>query len=332
MSCPARRVAALALGLVATPVWASFNGPLNLGYGGMFVGGLVVCVPGGLACFLLEWLCSRRQPPKWVGKAALTLGIASQVALLIAPLDGIAGTLLYLLPPVMTLALVTLLPAPAWRLLAVWAVSLGSIALLVAFAPVDATGPRNRDEELLGALTGGAVTHMALWHLGFLLGQIGRRRAGVAAAHSPDWRAIRDHAAEGLQAIDAAHRPQIATHIFSHPGFYWWLGGTAMFYVATMGMALFKWDGLLNAALLTEWRLLELLGLPFDFNRQPSALRQWATHGLVWSAVFGAGTWGLAAAAGRFDAGRLAPLRLAAIVLAACMLLWLMQPGAILRY
>jgi len=194
MSCPARRVAGLALCLLATPALASFNGRLDLGYRGMFVAGLVVSIPGGLACLVLELSFSRRQPPRWVGKAALVIGIASQAALLIAPLGSSAGALLYVLPPVITLALVTLLPVPAWRLLAVWAVSLGSIALLFAFAPIDPTAPRIRGEELLGALTGGVVTHLALWHLGFLLGQIGRRRGGVTAAPGPDWRAMRDRA------------------------------------------------------------------------------------------------------------------------------------------
>lgn len=44
--------------------------------------------------------------------------------------------------------------------------------------------------------------------------------------------------------------------------------------------------------------------------------------GLAWSVIVGIGIWGAAALAGRFEAGRLAPFRLVALVLPLSLLLW----------
>ena len=116
-------------------------------------------------------------------------------------------------------------------------------------------------------------------------------------------------------------RPQWLGRLLKQPGFVWWLGGAALFYVGIAVLSAAGIPSLLAATLYIDWRIADFLGFAV---RGPDAatMRAWAMHGLVWAAIAGAGAWGAAAVAGRFDAGRLAPVRLAAIVLAAGMLLW----------
>jgi len=308
---------------------ASFGGRLDLSFGFMLVGGLIVALPGGLACLLAEWLGTRRRPPPWVGVCGLALGLLCLGGLLAAKPSGMGGALLFPLPPLMTLALVTLLPAPGWRLFAVWCMSTGSLWLIVLVHRPD--GPPAAAEELLGGLLGGALTHLVLWHLGFLLGQLGRRRASIAPASGPDWHAVLNRAAQGWRRLDA-RRPAMPPRRHPHPGFYWWLGGAAVFYLAIVMLSALGSEALLQAALRTEWRITDFFGLTWNNERETTPARMWFTHGLIWSAIAGCGTWGLAARAGWFDAGRLSPLRLAAIVLALCMLLWLVQDALAVRF
>ena len=79
-----------------------------------------------------------------------------------------------------------------------------------------------------------------------------------------------------------------------------------------------------------EWHVLDLFNWPTSsLNVRP--LRMWATHGLVWSALFGCGTWGAAAVAGRFAPGPLQAFRFAGIAASAIMLLAIAMTASPIR-
>lgn len=323
-------LAAAALVLEAAPAQASFGGRLDLGFGFLFVAAAVVSSPGALLCMIAEWVGARRRPPLWVGSAALGLAVCCLlIALRLIGPGGDSGLFVIFIPPLMTLALVSLLPAPVWRVIAVWCVAIGVAWLFVLRARNP--GPSSTTVEGLGALLGGALVSMLLWHLGFWLGQRSLRRAGHAPASAPDLPGVLHHAVDGLKQ-SCAHRPRWISRIGvpsgffrwleEHPGLSWWLGGAAVFYAGIAALTAVGYTTLLIAMLQGELLVADFLGLAIS---APNALTAgaWATHGLIWSAVAGWGTWGAAATAGRFDAGQLAPFRLAAMVVAAGMLFWI---------
>ncbi|MBP8297084.1 MAG: hypothetical protein KAX84_13305 [Burkholderiales bacterium] len=314
-----RGAAALALGLAAEAARASFNGPIDLGFGTFFVAAAVLALPGALLCALAEWLCARRRPPVWVGIAALGLAVYCLArALRFLPPSVDSGLFIFPAPPLMTFALVSLVPAPRWRRCAVWFVTIGTIWL--GLSRQQLFGPSTSTAETLGGLLGGALTSLLLWELAFVPGQRALRRAGIAPAAGPDLPSLAARATALRRRISMV-RPQWLGRLLKQPGFVWWLGGAALFYVGIAVLSAAGIPSLLAATLYIDWRIADFLGFAV---RGPDAatMRAWAMHGLVWAAIAGAGAWGAAAVAGRFDAGRLAPVRLAAIVLAAGMLLW----------
>lgn len=201
---------------------------------------------------IAEWIGARHRPPLWVGNAALGLAVCCLlIAQRVIGPGGDSGSFVVFLPPLMTLALVSLLPAPAWRLMAVWCVAAGGAGIFLLRPPM------------------------------------------------PDPTSA---TVQGLRAL--------------------LLGGATVFHAGIAALTALGYKSLLMAALLGEALVADLLGLAIS---APNALTAgaWATHGLIWSAVAGWGVWGAAATAGRFDAGRLAPFRLTAMVVAAGMLLWI---------
>jgi hypothetical protein len=306
---------------LATDACASFNGPLDLGFKTLFVAGLVVALPGGLVCVVTEWVGAVRQPPLWIGRVALTLGLLGLASLAVANPGGqLAACVVFGAPPVMTLALVTLLPAPRWRLGAVWLVSLASIYWIDAMLrPSGAPPPRT---EMLGALQGGAVTHLLLWHAGFVLGQLARHARGLPPPPRPNLQRFVDAGWYGWQDAKAVGGA-VANRIHVHPGFWWWLGGAAVFYVALLWIAVRGPHEIVQSAIVIGQQLRLLFNLPWINGPTASWATMWLTYGLFWSAIVGGGVWGVAASLGRFDAGRLAPLRLVAIGASAVMLAWL---------
>lgn len=311
--------AALVLGFATASAWASFNGPIHLGFGVVFVAAAVLALPGAALCALAEWAGVRHRLPAWAGFAALGSAVYCLArALRFLPPFGDSGLFIFPVPPLMTFALVSLVPAPRWRRSAVWCVALGTIWL--GLSRQQLLGPSSSTAETLGGLLGGALTSLLLWELAFVLGQRSLRRAGIPPAAGPDLRKFADRAAAFRQR-SGRFRPQWFGRLLELPGFAWWLGGAALFYAGIAVFAALGFPGLLAATLYIDWRIADFLGFAV---RGPDAVtvRAWAAHGLVWAAIAGGGAWGAAAVAGRFDAGRLAPLRLAAILLATGMLLW----------
>jgi hypothetical protein len=325
-------IAAAMFCLVADPAAASFGGGgyLELGFGLAFAAAGVLALPGALLCLLAEWRGARRRPPLLLGVVAL--GLASYCLWRVGswkPGIGDTGIAIFVLPPLMTLALVTLVPAPRWRLIAVWCVAVGSLSLVLFKA--QEFGSSKNTSEGIGALLGGALVSMLLWQLAFLLGQRSLRRAGIAPAPAPDLQRMLERMADGLKQANENH-PEWVDRLAQHQGFLWWLGGAAAFYVGVGVLTAVGYKVLLLATLQSEWRIADFLGFATRGGLESLTFDAWALHGLVWSAIAGWGTWGAAAAAGRFDAGRLAPFRLTAILLATGMLLWLAHAASAARF
>lgn len=313
-------VATLASFLCLPAALASFNGPLNLGFGPVFLIAAVLALPGGLLCALAEVLGSRRQPPLWVGFTALLLAVCSiLLALRVIGPGGDSGWFVFPVPPLMTLALLAFFPAPYWRLTAVWVVAAGFAGLLVLCGTRQLSSMPT--EEGLGALLGGGLSSMAPWQLAFILQQRSRRRSGVAPAPAPEFPGQRrrfNRAVQYLKADDGLRK----NWLFKHPGLSWWLGGAIVFYLVVMALTVLGSTGPVTAMLTIEWRIADLFGFGLRATG-PTLPGAWGLSGMVWAAIVGGGVWGVAASTGRFDPGRLAALRLLAILLAAAMLAWI---------
>ena len=87
-------------------------------------------------------------------------------------------------------------------------------------------------------------------------------------------------------------------------------------------LAAFGNKSLLLATLKVDGLIAGIVGFePVAFH-SAKYMSGWTVHGLAWSVIVGAGIWGAAAIAGRFEAGRLTPFRLVALVLPLSLLLW----------
>jgi hypothetical protein len=288
-------LAAAVLVLEANPVAASFGGRLDLSPGFFFVGAASVATPGALLCMIAEWVGSRHRPPLWIGNAALGLAVCCLlIAQRVIGPGGDSGLFVVFLPPLMTLALVSLLPAPAWRLMAVWCVAAGVAAVFLLRPPVpDPTAATV--QGLRALLLGGALVSMLLWHLGFWLGQRSRRRAGFAPASAPDLSRALEFSIDGLKrGYTHGSRWMSQTGasagpfrwLQEHPGFSWWLGGATVFHAGIAALTALGYMSVLMAALQGEALVADLLGLAID---TPNALT--------------AGTWATTASSGRWSRG-----------------------------
>jgi len=233
------------------------------------------------------------------------------IAYILLKIWFVYSLVIFFLPALMSLALVTLLRSPRWRLLATWCISGGVLALLGGF---------QGDEEKLGALLGGALVSMLMWHVGFFLGQWQLRKAGIPPTPGPNLRRLIGKTfASGKQFYT---HPPVWFGRFIERGFMWWLGGAVAYYVAIPILAAFGYKSWLWAMLSIEALITPMMGFAPGKSGSAKYLTGWPVHGLAWSMIVGIGIWGIAASAGRFNAGRLAPLRLAALVLPFGLLLW----------
>lgn len=328
----------LSLLWVSTPAWASFNGPIKVGFTFAFLIGFVIATPNALCCGVAELVGVKHRPPLWIGWMALGLGLIGLVGLILPPnLDVVHDSLkansaivqriiaayillniwfvysfvIFFLPALMSLALVTLLRSPRWRLLATWCISGGVLALLGGF---------QGDEEKLGALLGGALVSMLIWHAAFFLGQWQLRKAGIPPTPGPNLRRLIGKTFQSGRQFYT--HPPVWFGRFIERGFMWWLGGAVAYYVAIPILAAFGYKSWLWAMLSIEALITPMMGFAPGKSGSAKYLTGWPVHGLAWSMIVGIGIWGIAASAGRFNAGRLAPLRLAALVLPFGLLLW----------
>ena len=293
---------------------------MGLGFGFAFLAAAILALPGGLLCVLAEVIGARHRPPSWLGILALVLAVCCLLLVfrVIGP-GGDRGWFIFPVPPLMTLALVSLLPAPRWRLIAVWLVATSLLGLLAhAFQQL---GSATTPAEGLGVLLGGALSSMLPWQLAFVLQQRAWRRAGRAPPAAPSFTLLHEFLRGAGRAGNSEQGPGLGVLARRH-GLGWWLAGATIFYLGVMGLSVLGINALPAAMLSIEWRISEFVGMALQAPDE-SVAAAWAGSGLAWSAIIGGGVWGVAASTGRFDSGRLAPFRLTSILLATLMLGWI---------
>jgi hypothetical protein len=102
-------------------------------------------------------------------------------------------------------------------------------------------------------------------------------------------------------------------------GVGWWVAIALVLYLGIGGLIEV---GSLRGGLFIQnevWAVTDFFGIPM---LQEAPTRLWWTFGLPWSLLVAGAAWGVAAAAGAFDPGRLRVLRLPVIVLGGLLLLW----------
>ena len=312
----AARCLTFAVGVsTASAALASFGGGIQIGFREFFVIAAIMAIPGAVICALIEWFGARHPPPYWIAWPAAALGLAFQLmALQVVVKAGDRGWYLFVVPPLMTFALTGIMRHARSRMFVAWIATAAALAATIRVY---------RGESITGAVIGGATISMIAWQLAWWLRQrtlVSDPANAAAPARSP-----RSTAAASMTVDAAAARPRWIPEEKSgaaHPcraGIRWWLAGAAIFYVAISLLTAVGYHPLAASMLAIEGQLLDFFGFPLWSLHAPTSLA-WATHGLMWSAIFGSGTWAAAALGGRFDAGRLQPLRLLALV--ACLTLF----------
>ena len=281
---------------MAPPAFASFNGAMDVGFGVSFVIAAVIAIPSGLFCGAAELVGVRHRPPQWIGWVALVLSLAGVGIVLgigIGKYDLQASTavtfiitnivtlLVYLIPALMSLALVTLLPAAQWRLMATWSIAIGiSWGILFQAQQGTTLGP---PAGLVGALFGGASVSMLMWQVAFVLGQRQLRSAGIPPTPGPDLRKLMGKAIDVARQVYSKPPPGFGRLI--ERGFLWWLGGAVAYYVAIPILAVFGNKSLLWATLSIDALIAAIVGFgPVAFGSE-KYMRVWTVHGLAWSVI-----------------------------------------------
>ena len=337
----------LSLLWASTPAWASFNGSIiTFSFTECFVIGLVIAMPNAVCCGVAELVGVKHRPPLWLGGIALGLGLIGLAELTlmlnpnVVPYGRKAGTasvqriidhirpliffvyslVILFLPALMSFALVTFLRSWLWRLIATWCISVGVFGWLFGGVLGSLNRLHAEEEKILVTLLGGALVSMLMWHAGFVLGQWQLRKAGIPPTPGPNLPRLMGKTFESGKQFYT--NPPVWFGRFIERGFMWWLGGAVAYYMIIPILAAFGYKSWLWAMLSIEALITPMMGFaPVKFG-SAKYIAGWALHGLAWSMIVGIGIWGIAASAGRFNAGRLAPLRLAAIVLPSGLLLW----------
>jgi hypothetical protein len=173
---------------------------------------------------------------------------------------------------------------------------------------------------LVGALFGGASVSMLMWQVAFVLGQRQLRKAGIPPTPGPNLPKLMGKAIDVARQVYSKPPPGFGRLI--ERGFLWWLGGAVAYYVAIPILAAFGNKSLLWAMQDINGLIAAIAGFRYGGFGRARDMGGWEVNGLAWSVMVGIGIWGAAAIARRFEAGRLAPFRLAAFVLPLCLLLW----------
>jgi hypothetical protein len=319
---------------------------------------VVTTLSAGLLCGAAELIGVLYRPPLWIGWTAVGLslpGLAlvfgmekslfvilaylqkSSATLILFLLEKIVSGLVYLLPALISLALVTFLPVARRRLIAIWSIAIG-ISVWGIFQARQGKHAGYSSQLILLNVS----VSMLMWQVAFVLGQRQSRSADIPPTPGPDLRRLMGKVVDvggqvyanpppwlgRLMVKGVAGGRQVYANLplwrgrLIERGVLWWLGGAVAYYVAIPILAAFGHKSLLW----TMQDINELIGAivgfgPSSFSRAKD-MGGWAVNGLAWSVMVGIGIWGAAAITRCFEAGRLAPFRLAAFVLPLCLLLW----------
>jgi hypothetical protein len=168
----------------------------------------LIALPSGLFCGAAELIGVRHRPPLWIGWAAVGLSLPGlaivffnieEVLLFmlnILPKSigelgflllgiivlGLVFGLVYLLPVLISLALVTLLPAARWRLIAIWSIVIG----ISSWALFQAQQKEIPGLQSAGFILAGLGVSMLIWQVAFVLGQRRLRKIAIPSAPGPE--------------------------------------------------------------------------------------------------------------------------------------------------
>lgn len=305
----------------------------HFGPGELFIIGAIVALPSAILCVLAEAIFPRRRLAPWltgISAATAAISIALIVVAMKAAAQQRAGSqllVLFIVPPLVVLALRGMLSAIPPRLAAGWVIAVASLGLAVA---------RHPEGEAAWWLAGGAAVCLLLWTLTVLILRV--RRA--FPAESPDagqvtpWVAVSAAARRLAAAGTALSRtlPSVEAGSWSEQllarlrpaqaGLIWWFASACLLYFG-IGAAISA--GKLGGGgwLYVEWQYVaDLFGFRYHYPKDFRPAHAWWAYGLPWSLFAGSAFWGLGGLVGGFDPGRTRIVRFAAIVFGGALLVW----------
>ena len=168
----------------------------------MFLYAAVIALPSGLFCGAAELIGVLYRPPLWIGWVALGLslpglaivfgmenyllkvgrgfGARTELGNLLFML--IVPVLVYCIPALISLALVTLLPAARRRLIAMWSIAIG----ISWWALFQAQSGKNLGLYPPGLIFGGVGVSILIWQGAFVLSQRRLRKIAIPSASGPE--------------------------------------------------------------------------------------------------------------------------------------------------
>ena len=330
-------IASVAMALPVLCHAENAGGYFNFGPGALFIIGAIIGLPSAILCVMAEAIFPRRRMPLWLTGLSLVTGVVS-IALVVVGMKAAAQqhadsrlVALFLVPPMVALALRGTVSAGPHRLAAGWVIAIASLGLIA----------RSRGNgEAVFVMAGTGAVCLLLWSVTLLI--LGARRlapeapAGDAHVLSADVRsamAAVSAASSRLGTIGTAMSravPQAKPGSWmdrqlirlqpAQAGLAWWFASACVLYVG-IGLALSA--GKLGGGgwLYVEWQYVaDLFGLRYPKPFVPAQF--WWRAGLPWSLVAGSAFWGLAGLVGGFDPGRARAVRFAAIVFGGALLVW----------
>jgi len=297
--------------------------------GQAFIIGAIVGLPTAILCALAEAIFPRRRMPLWLTGLAAAAAIASIAVFAIAlkaataqPRADSRLLLLFIVPPLVALALRAVVSASSHRLVGGWIIAVASLGLAAS---------RHPGGEAAGALTGGAAICLLLWTLTISilrarrlappeLPNADRKLAPMAALAAASDR-LAGVASAVSQAVPRGKAGSWSARLKpAESGLVWWFASACVLYCGIgVAISMGKLGG--GGWLYVEWQYVaDLFGLRSPKESRPAHL--WWLFGLPWSLFAGSAFWGLAGLLGAFDPGRLRSVRFAAVVFGGALLVW----------
>jgi len=304
----------------------------HFGPGELLIIGAIVGLPSAIACVLVEAIFPTRRLPSWLtGLSAVSAAVSiAVVAIAVKAAEQQRPDsrilVLFIVPPLVALALRGTLSASAHKLAAGWVFATASVGLVLR---------GHAAAEAPYALAGSAAVCLLFWSLTLLI--LGMRR--LRPPKSPD-RVDKQAALTALSAaserlagvgaavskalpLDRLRRSSeenLARFRPAQAGLIWWLASACALYIGiSVAIAMGKLGA--GAWLYVEWQYVaDLFGLRYPKQFRPA--HAWWVFGLPWSLFAGSAFWGLAGLLGAFDPGRARILRFAAIVFGGALLVW----------
>jgi len=305
---------------------------LHFGPGELFIIGAIVGLPSAIVCVLAEAIFPTRRLPSWLtGLSAVSAAIS--IAVVVIAVKAAAQQrpdsrllVLFIVPPLVALALRGTVSASAHRLVAGWVFVAASVWLVL---------PGHSAAEAPYALAGSAAVCLRFWSLTLLILRARRLRPPESPGRVDTLTplAMLSAASDRLAGVGAAVSRALPLGSVgrwsekglerfrpAQAGLIWWFASACALYIGIgVAIAMGKLGG--GGWLSVEWSYVaDLFGLRYPKEFRPAHV--WWVFGLPWSLFAGSAFWGLAGLLGAFDPGRARYLRFAAVVFGGALLVW----------